>query len=794
MAKKRRVRHSRKKIGIKRPHKKRTSRLLLLGVVLLAIISIIILFNPNATTFATFDTTLTKTNYAPGDSFEGKLKLELQAPKDLLPDTTEIKMSVQNKNGKTMCGTGSSAKDCPAFYLCSSGDTIPRYYCNASKKCTNVTYDHDLPEFTGQFEAWCCESNPENCQGSSVLNVITDGGFENSITGIWIASKTGNCVAGVEPIGFKGSYSGKTDSSFANVATEQYAKLTQTFAEVPVSYFGTYGTQRVPTGDVIGIIDNPFKFSVYYEIPTGTEARKGYYFEIIVKGTTGKKLHYYFNVEKTPTDTTTDKYITIKVSSLTLPQKTWKTFEKNLYGDWVSKFGTASKTDKINSIELYSAGKKVLGYVAPPTGMATSIPAIPIIYGQKVLWDEISLQYQSSLSSKCEERDKKCCATGTGIGNYWGLQLSCDTGKDCWDECGESRVISLKDFMDLTSGEYNWSEDENIRYYSKGATPSTPSQYIGGKGQGYGYCSEPNECKNLFIVNLEDLTETFSVPAYVGNYSLSVNVTRTYDSGTATTIYKLANAKQDFYVTESGGPSQPSCPDDDYTFTEGAWSSWATCTQQGRQTRTRTLYGVYDGSDNCPDTKNKTETETQNCTSCTPQWKWQECIEGENQYKGDINECDPNKLIDLTTERDCCVEQWQCSSWSSCDNGEQTRTCSDVYNCDTEFTKPDTTRTCEKPSLILGLWWLWLLIVLIGVLVVLFATKVIPLPGFLKGTKKPRASISGFGATGGESSELTGYIEQALNYGLSKSEIEQKLKDAGWPQDSIDKAFRTASK
>jgi len=41
-----------------------------------------------------------------------------------------------------------------------------------------------------------------------------------------------------------------------------------------------------------------------------------------------------------------------------------------------------------------------------------------------------------------------------------------------------------------------------------------------------------------------------------------------------------------------------------------------------------------------------------------------------------------------------CIENWQCSAWSACYNGRQTRTCEDLNNCGTELLKPAESRTC----------------------------------------------------------------------------------------------------
>ncbi len=45
-----------------------------------------------------------------------------------------------------------------------------------------------------------------------------------------------------------------------------------------------------------------------------------------------------------------------------------------------------------------------------------------------------------------------------------------------------------------------------------------------------------------------------------------------------------------------------------------------------------------------------------------------------------------------------CTENWDCGSWSSCYNGQQTRTCTDKNNCGTSVSKPGTLRTCAAGS------------------------------------------------------------------------------------------------
>lgn len=42
-----------------------------------------------------------------------------------------------------------------------------------------------------------------------------------------------------------------------------------------------------------------------------------------------------------------------------------------------------------------------------------------------------------------------------------------------------------------------------------------------------------------------------------------------------------------------------------------------------------------------------------------------------------------------------CTPNWTCTGWSDCVSGVQTRTCTDVNNCNTSIDKPEESRTCE---------------------------------------------------------------------------------------------------
>jgi hypothetical protein len=45
-----------------------------------------------------------------------------------------------------------------------------------------------------------------------------------------------------------------------------------------------------------------------------------------------------------------------------------------------------------------------------------------------------------------------------------------------------------------------------------------------------------------------------------------------------------------------------------------------------------------------------------------------------------------------------CIENWQCSEWTACIKGTQTRACSDLNNCGTSDSKPSEKQACEMPA------------------------------------------------------------------------------------------------
>ncbi|MBD3354480.1 hypothetical protein GF361_00665 [Candidatus Woesearchaeota archaeon] len=69
-----------------------------------------------------------------------------------------------------------------------------------------------------------------------------------------------------------------------------------------------------------------------------------------------------------------------------------------------------------------------------------------------------------------------------------------------------------------------------------------------------------------------------------------------------------------------------------------------------------------------------------------------------------IEGCDSD--IETCIDGECkCLENWVCGNWSSCINGQQTRTCTDENSCGTTEDKLLTLRQCEcEPNYVCGNW------------------------------------------------------------------------------------------
>ncbi len=136
-------------------------------------------------------------------------------------------------------------------------------------------------------------------------------------------------------------------------------------------------------------------------------------------------------------------------------------------------------------------------------------------------------------------------------------------------------------------------------------------------------------------------------------------------------------------------------------------AEWSVCAD-GKQTRTCT------DQNSCGTDENKPE-ETQNCTAeCGESWTcttWTPCDNGiQTRTCIDQNDCgtsenkpplsqsceDTQSGSSGGSSTGTCLEDWNCTGWSGCEDTKQTRACWDQNNCGTDENKPEDTRNCDE--------------------------------------------------------------------------------------------------
>ena len=81
--------------------------------------------------------------------------------------------------------------------------------------------------------------------------------------------------------------------------------------------------------------------------------------------------------------------------------------------------------------------------------------------------------------------------------------------------------------------------------------------------------------------------------------------------------------------------------------------------------------------------------------SCTP---WSTCSDGgQSRTCTDLNSCDTSMNKPAETQicgTSTCTENWSCGSWSTCSSSSQSRTCTDSNRCNTTISRPSQTQSC----------------------------------------------------------------------------------------------------
>jgi len=91
--------------------------------------------------------------------------------------------------------------------------------------------------------------------------------------------------------------------------------------------------------------------------------------------------------------------------------------------------------------------------------------------------------------------------------------------------------------------------------------------------------------------------------------------------------------------------------------------------------------------------------------NCTPSWNctsWASCYNNQQTRTcTDYNFCGTTSGKPATTQScssSTCMPNWQCTGWSACSGGQQTKTCTDYNFCGTTSGKPATTQSCSSTN------------------------------------------------------------------------------------------------
>ncbi len=94
--------------------------------------------------------------------------------------------------------------------------------------------------------------------------------------------------------------------------------------------------------------------------------------------------------------------------------------------------------------------------------------------------------------------------------------------------------------------------------------------------------------------------------------------------------------------------------------------------------------------------------------ACTEDWYcsgWSQCINGQQtRVCADSNNCGTFVDKPIITQSCTCQENWSCGGWSACANSQQTRSCTDSSSCGTIVSRPLITQSCCSENWTCGDW------------------------------------------------------------------------------------------
>ncbi len=205
-----------------------------------------------------------------------------------------------------------------------------------------------------------------------------------------------------------------------------------------------------------------------------------------------------------------------------------------------------------------------------------------------------------------------------------------------------------------------------------------------------------NMMKRKIILHLVLLLLSLSLVAAVNvstdktDYNSGEVVTAAVDNCIGTSIAKFLNPGGNLVDIKSGQSNWSATYHTSSDTTEGKYTVSTSCSN-----------GLAE-ADFCVDAPGCLEVEE----VCVSDWdcgEWSAC--GVDQLE--VRTCTDKNYCELDREEsractavtaEACQESWTCLSWSTCQNGIQTRTCYDQNNCGTILNKPAGQQSCQESA------------------------------------------------------------------------------------------------
>ena len=525
-------------------------------------------------------------------------------------------------------------------------------------------------------------------------------------------------------------------------------------------------------------------------------------FEVVVKGinatgTLNKKLHYYYKLNNYcshDANNATEKYIDMIVPGestydpYVVESMIWDVKAKDLYANWITK--TTAQTDAwIGYDDDTIVGIQLVSHARTSSSD---------IYGQKVWFDYFIMAKPGWDEIKnCTALGKKCCLEGTGTGDYFGDQLDCENNYECWSSCSDSKSMNLMKFIQRSDAPSKYNKTDGLCQAMINGTILKLTDYCDSlyAGNGYSACSATTgTCSNWANPN------TYNIE--LGPGANFVDLKTPTQNGTYSLVWRYSYLPLDYNGVDPmdcGLNMDESCRiiifEKSSPFTVGSGTqgnctpNWVIVNTSSCISNTQTV--VKEDLSRCPqNAPDYRQMIAQACTStsgCTP-----------NDYQCSdtvYQQCSPDgaswiTILDCSSEGKACdVSQQGC--YNVCEPYCEGVSCNGDDGCGGICSNNCST---EKP--LFGQWYFWVIVVAgLVVVFIILALKVFKKKG--KSDEKDLSAEQEFAGGNPEAqfsnpdnAEIISYIKDAMGSGASKQDVKAKLLEAGWPEDSINEAFK----